>query len=57
MNQLAAMSCAVRVSLSSLKAAWLQWNELQAAAADTVFQRRIDALTGSPRDPRSPDHQ
>jgi hypothetical protein len=54
MNQVAAIRRAVRAGLSALKAAWLRWNELQVAAADTVFQRRIDALTGSPQYPQSP---
>jgi hypothetical protein len=46
MNPLATMNCAVRVALLSLKAAWLHWNDLQAAAADTLFQRRIDPSSG-----------
>jgi hypothetical protein len=41
-----AIQRAVRPVLSALKAAWLQWSGHQLAAADAIFQRRIDPLTG-----------
>jgi len=34
--------------LAGLKAAWRRWFNHQARAADGVFQRRVEPLTGGP---------
>jgi hypothetical protein len=50
MTRTAAIEAALRAGFAAVKAVWLRWHICQRDAAGSIFQRRIDPLSGRSRD-------